>query len=191
LTAKIIRLERFNVGCRHHANGVRFPHLYRVKGFEYDLVDGDLVPGTTVPVETFYTLGDEGDFGVANASFTAIKTLIPPVDKGWIIVRHHGSEARADAYIDCVSDSRPTPYDYSGPMLWQTEDGIFTLMHRPAIPGRPEHLIAYVTKVVAEGLPDIVEDAFHIVHPDGRVTTDPELMFPSDSVILGEEDATL
>jgi hypothetical protein len=46
-----------------------------------------------------------------------------------------------------------------------------------------------VTKVPAEGLPDIAEDAFHIVHPDGSVTSDAELMFPSDSVILGEEDA--
>jgi hypothetical protein len=37
--AKIIRLDRFNVGCRHHANGVRFPHIYRVSGFEYDILD--------------------------------------------------------------------------------------------------------------------------------------------------------
>jgi hypothetical protein len=29
------------------------------------------------------------------------------------------------------------------------------------------------------------------VHPDGSVTTDPEFMFPSDSVILGVEDAAL
>jgi hypothetical protein len=106
-------------------------------------------------------------------------------------VRHHASLARAEAYIDCVGDSRPIPYEDSMPMLWQTEGGIFTLMRRPPTPGRPDHLIAYVTKVPAEGLPDIVEDAFHIVHPDGSVTTNPELMFPSDSVILGEEDATL
>jgi hypothetical protein len=62
-------------------------------------------------------------------------------------------------------------------------------MHRPPFAGRPEHLIAYVTKVAAEALPNIAEDAFHIVHPDGSVTSDAELMFPSDSVILGEEDA--
>ena len=74
-------------------------------------------------------------------------------------------------------------------MLWQTGEGIFTLMHRPPLAGRPEYLIAYVTKVAAEGLPDIAEDAFHIVHPDGSVTTDPELMFPSDSEILGDDDA--
>jgi hypothetical protein len=74
---------------------------------------------------------------------------------------------------------------YSGPMLWQTGEGIFTLMHRPPLLGRPDHITAYMTKVPAEGLPDIAEDAFHIVHRDSSVTTDPELMFPSDSVVLG------
>ena len=59
MTATIIRLERFNVGCRHHANGIRFPHIYRVTGFEFDLRDGEFVPGTT-PVETFYTLERRG-----------------------------------------------------------------------------------------------------------------------------------
>jgi len=55
----------------------------------------------------------------------------------------------------------------------------FTLMHRPSMQGRPGHLIAYVTKVPAEGLPAYFEDAHQIVHPDGRVTTDAEIMFPS------------
>jgi hypothetical protein len=184
MTAKIIRLEQFNVGCRHHANGVRFPHLYRVMGFEFDLVDDKLVAGTTTPVEPFYTLGDQGNFGIANPTFTAIKTLTQQADKGWIIVRHHASEAAANAYIDCVGDCRPIPYDYSGPMLWQTGEGIFTLMHRPTMSGRPDHLIAYVTKVPAEGLPGIAEDAHHIVHANGSVTTDAEIMFPTDSEIL-------
>ena len=61
MTATIIRLERFNVGCRHHANGIRFPHIYRVRGFEFDLRDGEFVPGTTTPVEPFYTLSAEGE----------------------------------------------------------------------------------------------------------------------------------
>lgn len=135
MTARIIRLDQFNVGCRHHANGVRFPHIYRVAGFEFDLVSEELVPGTTTPVEPFYTLSDQGNFGVANPTFVPIKALSPEADKGWIIVRHHASQARAEAYIDCIGDSRPIPYDYSGPMLWQTGEGIFTPMHRPPMPG--------------------------------------------------------
>ena len=187
MTATIIRLKQFNVGCRHHANGIRFPHLYRVTGFEFDLVNDQLVPGSTTPVEPFYTLGDQGNFGVANPTFVPTKALTPKADKGWIIVRHHASELAARAYIDCVGDCRPIPYDYSGPMLWQTGEGVFTLMHRPPMPGRPDHLIAYVTKVPAEGLPDYLEDAHHIVHPDGSTTTNAELMFPSGSEVLGED----
>jgi hypothetical protein len=76
MTATIIRLERFNVGCRHYANGIRFPHIYRVTGFEFDLMDGKFVPGTT-PVETFYTLSAEGDFGVANPEIVPIKAMLP------------------------------------------------------------------------------------------------------------------
>ena len=148
MIATIIRLEQFNVGCRHHANGIRFPHVFRVMGFEFDLMDGKFVPGTA-PVETFYTLSAEGEFGVANPEIVPIKVLSPQSDKGWIIVRHHATEAAAHAYIDCVGDCRPIPYDYSGPMVWQTEEGIFTLMHRPALPGRPDHLIAYVTERAA------------------------------------------
>jgi hypothetical protein len=64
---KIIRLDRFNVGCRHHANGICFPHIYRASGFEYDMLDegkntARLTPGNTVPVETFYTLSEIGDY---------------------------------------------------------------------------------------------------------------------------------
>src|SRR6516165_1382653 len=138
MTATIIRLERFNVGCRHHANGIRFPHIYRVTGFEFDLMDGEFVPGTT-QVETFYTLSAEGEFGVANPEIVPIKALSPESDKGWIIVRQYATEAAAHAYIDCVGDCRPIPYDYSGPMMWQTGEGVFTLMHRPPLPGRPDH----------------------------------------------------
>ena len=141
----------------------------------------------TTPVETFYTLSAEGEFGVANPEIVPIKVLSPQSDKGWIIVRHHATEAAAHAYIDCVGDCRPIPYDYSGPMVWQTGEGIFTLMHRPPLLGRPDHLIAYVTKVPAEDLPGITEDAFQIAHSDGNVTTDPELMFPTDSEIIGQE----
>src|SRR5262245_31741543 len=78
--ATIIRLYQFNVGCRHHANGIRFPHVYRVTGFEHELVDegtdnARLVPGNTVTVEPFYTLSEIGDHGIANARIQPIKSL--------------------------------------------------------------------------------------------------------------------
>jgi hypothetical protein len=67
-------------------------------------------------------------------------------------------------------------------MLWQTGEGIFTLMHRPPMEGKPNHFIAYITKVPADGLSGDAEDS-HIVHPDATVTTDAGIMFPTDSEI--------
>jgi hypothetical protein len=133
VAATIIRLERFNVGCRHHANGVRFPHVYRVTGFEYDFVgegtnNTRLVLGKTVPVEPFYTLSEIGDHGIANTTVQPIKSPNPDLDKGWLIIRHHANEQPAHGYIDCISDYYALPYHHSGQVLWQTSDGIFTLI---------------------------------------------------------------
>jgi hypothetical protein len=163
--------------------------VYRVTGFEFDLLDKEtakqrFVPGTSTPVETFYTLSDSGDYGVANPTFQPIRSLSTLLDKGWVIVRHHANEQRALAYIDGVCDYLPIPYDYSGPMIWQTSEGIFTLMHRPPIPGSPDHLIAYLTKVPLAGFPNFWDDAHHIMHPDGHVTTDADIMYPPDSEII-------
>lgn len=191
MTAKIIRLEQFNVGCRHHANGVRFPVVYRVTGFEFDWVERGtanerFVPGKT-PVEAFYTLSDDGDFGVADPTFRALKSLVPGTDKGWVIVRHHATHSHAAAYIDGAADLRPLAYPNWGQMLWQSADGFFTVLHRPATLGMPDNLIAYVTKVpLPEDIaPGYWEDAHHIVHADGSVTTDPEIMYRPDSEIVG------
>jgi len=117
--------------------------IHRATGFECDLMDVKFVPGTT-PVETFYTLSAEGDFGVANPGIVPIKALSPQSDQGWIIVRHHATEAAARAYIDCVGDYDRSPTTIRG-LIWQTGEGVFTLMHRPPLPGRPDHLIfAYI-----------------------------------------------
>lgn len=189
MTAKIIHLEQFSIGCRHQANGVRFPPVYRVTGFEFDLVDRRteherFVPGKA-PVAPFYTLSRDGDFGVADPTFRPVKVMEAGEDEGCIVVRHHTSRERAEAYIDGVSDLRPLPFANSGQMLWQTTDGVFTILHRSVPAGFKDRLIAYVTRVPLAGMPGFHEDAHHIVHPDGEVSDDPEIMWPSDSEIIG------
>jgi hypothetical protein len=108
MTAKIIHLEQFSIGCRHHANGVRFPLVYRVTGFEFDLVNRGteherFVPGKA-PVAPFYTLSRDGDFGVADPTFRPVKVMEAGEDEGCIAVRHHTSRERAEAYIEGVGD---------------------------------------------------------------------------------------
>ena len=185
--ATIIRLEQFNVRCRHHANGIRFPHVYRVTGFAAD--EGRsrerLVPGNTVPVDPFYTLSKIGDHGIANAKYEPIKALDPELDKGSVIVRHHSNEQRAHGYLDCIGDYHPLPYHHSGQMVWQTKRG-----HLHTHPSSSFSRYSRASdRVRHEGtsrrLPRYWEDAHHIIHPDGRVTTDPSLMYPSDAEISG------
>jgi hypothetical protein len=125
MTAKIIRLEQFNVGCRHPANGVRFPLVYRVTGFEFDLGEGSgprpqFLPGTT-PVAPFYTLSDDSDFGIANPSFHPLKVLDAGKDKGRVVVRHHTNRARGSLYrwhwrsaAPCLSQLRPNALGNGG-----------------------------------------------------------------------------
>src|SRR5690606_8983794 len=114
-----------------------------------------------------YGLSDTShhSFGLATPTAEAIAALDPDVDKGWVVVRHHATPERADAYIDCVADHRPLPYVPDGPMRWQTAEGIFTLLHRPGLVDRPDHLLIFVTKwPVAEGpLAGLLVDVHHIV----------------------------
>jgi hypothetical protein len=104
-------------------------------------------------------------------------------DKGRIVVRHHTNRARAEAYIDGIGDVRPLAYANSGPMLGETADGIFTILHRPAPIGMTDHLIAF-TKVPVPGIPDFLENAPHIVHADDTISDDGEVLYPSESVVL-------
>jgi hypothetical protein len=72
-----------NVGC--HANGVRFPHLYRVIGFEYDLIyegtnNARFVPRSTVPVEPFYTLSEiDESLDFTDLGDHQLKNIVQPV----------------------------------------------------------------------------------------------------------------
>jgi hypothetical protein len=105
--------------------------------------------------------------GVVSPEFTVIQALNPQIDAGWVIVRHHSSNEVAEAYLDGISDLS-LPYDELG--YFTTTEGIFTLLHRPATPGKPDHLLVYVTKVPEEGEDDaLVVNEHHVVLPDGTV----------------------
>ncbi|WP_072386567.1 hypothetical protein [Hyphomicrobium sp. CS1BSMeth3] len=67
-------------------------------------------------------------------------------------------------------------------MRWQTVEGIFTLLHRPGLADRPDHLLIYVTKrPIAEGpFTGMLEDVHHIVYSDGTVSIDSDVLVPPD-----------
>jgi hypothetical protein len=186
MTAKIIQLDNFRVGYRHWANGIQFPQLYRVTGYGYTVLnegrqDERLVQSTETEPPS-YSLSPDGVFGLASATAEPIRSLDPIKDRGCIIVRHHLSEAAAVGYIACVMDMPRTELHETGQMLWQTREGMFTLLRRPSGKGRPDNLVVYITSKPIESGPlsgemDIVH---HIVFPDGSNTRDADVLLDED-----------
>jgi hypothetical protein len=181
MTAKIIQLNRFRVGYRHWANSVKFPELHRVTGFFYDLLDEGLPTEKEVvtdrPAAPSYSLSADGEFGLANPTVEPIKMLSATEDKGWLIVRHHRSGASVDGYLNAIADGT-NEFHELGQMVWQTDDGIFTVLHRPRTINRPDHLLVYVTETPIQRGPlsGVFESRYHIVFPDGTTSRDDGLL---------------
>ena len=91
----------------------------------------------------------------ANPIATPIDAPDPECDKGWIIIRHHESLSNAEAYCDAVDDYEfafPSDFDRAKSPIYHCRGEYFTLVHRPAIPGRREPVIIYSTKVPHEAI---------------------------------------
>ena len=137
---------------------------------------------STEPEPPSYSLSPDGGFGLASATAEPIRTLDPVKDRGCIIVRHHLSEAAAVGYISCVMEMPRTEFHETGQMLWQTREGMFTLLRRPCGKGRPDNLVVYITNKPIESSPlsgemDIVH---HIAFPDGSSTRDADVLLEED-----------
>jgi hypothetical protein len=182
MTAKIIRLERPNFGCRHQANGVCFPRVYRVTGLYYDFRDGEGLMSSDRPSEPLYSLSNDTDVGIANATITPICCLDPAIDEGWIIIRHHRTESHMEGYLDAMSESPRLVSELARQMVWRTSEGIFSLLCHPGVAGKRGHALAYVTKVPIDRGPcsGMLQDVYHVVYPDGTAVLDPDLMMPDD-----------
>ena len=141
---KIIKLDEYRGGIKH--SGIRFPHLYRVTGFSWAADEtGRLIPDTKYPCGPFYVL-DDADLGsLCNTKCGPICCPDSSIDRGWIVVRHHRSAEALDGYMNGYSDMEFAGFDENpGAVVYQTKTGIFTCVHRPATPGRPEPLLIYV-----------------------------------------------
>lgn len=160
-------------------NGVVFPTVYRVTGDEYDLKaleSGEERRGRRA--ETRYSLSDETGkkhpAGLYRAVFTPIKWLDPKLDSGWLIIRHHPSASVAEGYVhavfDLIDDEMPLT-----PTLYKSDTHIFTLLHRPARPGTPDHLMVYQTEYTRPHRlfgPNFTETWDHIVGPRNKIYPD-------------------
>jgi hypothetical protein len=181
----VIHLDKFRIGLRHWANGVLFPQLYRLTGYHYNAemdAQGQLrwVEGRGEPAEPQYVLSNTYNYAeLIDPEVEPINVMTRGIDQGWLIVRHHRSYERALGYIDAIGDFDAA---YCERVLWQTDDGVFTLLHRPAVEGRPDNLIVYITEQVRTSELNLPpwDMAFHIVYPDGATSQDDAVLFPPE-----------
>lgn len=150
--SQIIELKQFRrSSIRCPAVGLVFPQLYRRRGVEWTFKEGEdatnfseLIPGDRP--EILYSLAvQEDDDAIANSEWDAIEHPSAEYESGWLIVRHHKSYERVEGYLDAHGD-----LDTRGRvnrMVFQTTAGLFTIVERDPLPGRPTPLIVYTTRV--------------------------------------------
>jgi hypothetical protein len=170
MTAKIIKLQTAD-GIRHRATGVIFPQVYRVSSYYFDEKDGKIVPSER-PAPIFYMLSKEDVSCVANPAIEPVTALRPGIDAGSVVVRRHLTRERAEGYLSAVLDILPPDYDR---VLYATPSGLFSIIKLAGarFEGCPAHLLILIDDIVTE-------DKFHIVSPDGSVSTDDFILYPDE-----------
>lgn len=160
--AKIIKVEFPRLGkvwCRER--DLRFPQLFRITAFEWEMnPERTELFATDRPAAPSYAVRIDPDWKVhANPTFTPIDAPDAHIDRGYIIVRHHASEAQARGYLDAMTDFQhmtPVEYEWLAPIYWIGGE-FFTLMHRPSVVGAPQPAIVYSTYVVHHELQQPVD----------------------------------
>lgn len=183
MAAKIIQLNDYKSTVRSKRNGVAFPTIYRARGYCHDRVPG--VPGEPGPV--FYTLSKHDDGGYCKVTHEAIRGFSPE-DSGWLFLRHHSTRDNVEGYLDALMDLRQETIEDGGRSIFQTKEGLFSLVHRPAVADRPDKLVVYVTRApdphvnhpIAGKFSSGWMDHHQIIHLDGSLTEDPDIMLPSE-----------
>jgi hypothetical protein len=162
MAAKIIKVEfpRFGkVRCKER--DLRFPQLYRISAFEWDMnAEETEFIATDRPVPPSYTVRVDPNWTVhAHPTFTPIDAPDESLDRGYIIVRHHETEVHAQGYQDAICDYKhmaPDEYE-SGIPIYRIGNEFFTVVHRPAVVRVLGPAIIYSTYVFHEPLQQAVD----------------------------------
>ena len=177
--AEIVQLNQYRTLVKG-SNGVKFPQLYRARGFYHE---------SNEPSPLFYTLDETTTGGFANTTHEPIKGFDTTLDSGWLIIRHHMTDELAEGYFDAVYDKKVGREDQQIPdYLFKTATGIFSLQHRECTPGAPDHLVMYVTKVPEPmsaarfGLGNGWMDEYQVFLPDGSSTFDSDILYDPENM---------
>ena len=184
MAAKIIELSEYKSTIRSKRNGVAFPTIYRAQGYFYG--EEGLAGARGEEGAVFYTLSKNDANGYRDVAYEPIRGFSEE-DTGWLILRHHPNRDNVEGYLDAQCDSgirNPS----GGLSIFQTKEGLFSLLHRPAVPGCPDKLVVYVTRgpdpFVGNAFADTYGDGWmdhhQIVQVDGSLTEDPDIMLPPE-----------
>lgn len=205
MTAKIITLSnvrRSSIVCQE--TGVVFPQVYRLTGNVWEFKDGRNPEGCMIkdwdeiqPSEEkafpSYTLEHGREYSkLSTPRWEPITHLDPIIDTGWLIVRYHASREAAEGYVDAMIDTNPHDTSIERWGTFQTEFGLFSILHRQAAKQTRDCLLVFTTKAPHPLGP---VDWFHVIGPD-REVLDGDALYPDDDVeymkplvdILNEED---
>lgn len=165
--------------------GIRFPAVYRgdvVTTLE-DLQalgvedDPDLTPGAWA----YYTLERRDESVAGTVSWEFVRNIRPGDRVDSLLIRYHPSLESACGYIAASSDlslpllGTPDGEEPEG-MLYETEDGIFTITSLKTNPSWPGPSILYTADVPCTRFPALTEPWMHAVGPNGEVFIIPEFL---------------
>lgn len=157
MSAKIIKLSNYHRTNVHvPSTEIVFPQLYRLTGYCWKFREeakdtgsalirdmSELEPNLELPLKPEYTLSREIErTGSALPQWTAIDRIHPNIDSGWVIIRHHETRAHLDGYMAAHADMKKGLFS-NDIGAYSFDFGYFTLLHRPAREGTPDHLLVY------------------------------------------------
>lgn len=155
----VVDIADWRGGIVRSASGILFPLVYRIEGCVWRVDDGRLV-ATDERAPPVYAIDKGEDSGLANVRHTRIEVMDPAIDRGCITVRWHSSWESVDGWIGGLIDFHDPEYFIAAVALFKTPQGLFTIGHRAAVEGRPDHLIIYA---------DTHNDWIKIVSPVGAL----------------------
>jgi hypothetical protein len=125
-----------------------------------------------------YTFYEDDTCGLASTTAEPICKLDPDIDSGWLIARHHRGPEAFNGYVIAVIDLGDDENSGTSLRGFQTKEGFFTLLQRPAAKRRPEHLFVCALKEWNDQHGWV--ERCKIVHPDGHTTQDDGILFSPD-----------
>lgn len=188
MSAKILKLKSVRRSEVVTPAGIVFPQIYRVTGFSFKLREGAEVQGgliksrddleeSTDPVAPSYTLDtDRTAIRIAKETLTPINHLDSSIDKGWLVIRHHKSREELHGYVGATIDTDNRKWDGERFMSFETDLGLFSILHRSPNEGTPDCLIIYISEAeTAYGPGDHVQ----ILDSHGN-WQDEDVMYPAE-----------